>query len=61
MAALGAELTLIPSEEGLTTRKLIQDMIEAARTLSQEPRSYWVDPLDNQDSIAGYYSLGEEI
>src|ERR1700704_4875789 len=37
MAALGAELTLVCSEGGLTTRKLILDMIEAARQLSQEP------------------------
>jgi len=61
MAALGAELTLIPSEGGLTTRKLILDMIEAARKLSQEPRTYWINQLDNQDSIAGYHALGEEI
>ena len=61
MAALGAELTLVPSEGGLTTRKLILDIIEAARTLSQEPRTYWIDQLNNRDSIAGYHSLGEEI
>jgi cysteine synthase A len=61
MAALGAELTLVPSEGGLTTRKLILDMIEAARGLSQEPHTYWTDQLNNQDSIAGYYPLGEEI
>jgi cysteine synthase len=61
MAALGAELTLVPSEDGLTTRKLILDMIEAARRISQEPRTYWIDQLNNQDSIAGYFSLGEEI
>jgi len=61
MAALGAELTLVPSEGGLTTRKLITDMIEAARALSREPRTYWTDQLDNRDSIAGYYPLGEEI
>jgi cysteine synthase A len=61
MAALGAELTLVPSEGGLTTRKLILDMIAAARTLSQQPHTYWIDQLNNQDSIAGYYSLGEEI
>jgi cysteine synthase A len=61
MAALGAELTLVKSEGGLTTRKLILDMIEAARQLSEEPRSYWIDQLNNHDSIAGYYSLGEEI
>jgi len=61
MAALGAELTLVPSEGGLTTRQLILDMIEAARAISREPRTYWIDQLNNHDSIAGYSSLGEEI
>ena len=61
MAALGAELTLVPSEGGRTTRKLILDMIEKARQLSQAPQTYWSDQLNNQDSIAGYYGLAEEI
>jgi cysteine synthase A len=61
MAALGAELTLVRSEGGLTTKKLILDMVEAARQLSQEPHTYWTDQLNNHDSIAGYYQLGEEI
>lgn len=61
MRALGAELVLVPSEGGLTTRKLILDMIEAARTLSREPHTYWTDQLGNHDSIAGYHPLGEEI
>jgi cysteine synthase len=61
MAALGAELTLVPSEGGLTTKKLILDMIETARQLSREPHTYWTDQLNNHDSIAGYHPLGEEI
>jgi cysteine synthase A len=61
MAALGAELTLVPSEGGRTTKQLILDMIEAARALSREPRTYWTDQLNNHDSIAGYHPLGEEI
>src|SRR5262245_7993456 len=61
MAALGAELTLVPSEGGLTTKKLILDMIETARGLSQEPNTYWTNQLENHDSIAGYHPLGEEI
>jgi cysteine synthase len=61
MAALGAELILVPSEGGLTTKKLILDMVETARGLSREPHTYWTDQLHNQDSIAGYFSLGEEI
>ena len=36
-------------------------MIEAARALSREPHTYWTDQLNNQDSIAGYHALGEEI
>ena len=61
MAAFGADLTLVPSEGGLTTKKLILDMIEAARVLSREPHTYWTDQLNNHDSIAGYHSLGAEI
>jgi cysteine synthase A len=61
MSALGAELTLIPSEGGLTTKKLILDMIEAAKEISKRPHTYWTDQLNNVDSIAGYYPLAEEI
>jgi len=61
MRALGAELTLVPSEGGLTTKKLILDMIEKARELSSEPDTYWTDQLNNHDTIAGYFPLGEEI
>ena len=61
MAALGAQLLLVPSDGGLTTKKLILDMIEAARELSRAPNTYWTDQLNNHDSIAGYFALGEEI
>jgi cysteine synthase A len=61
MAALGARLTLVPSEGGLTTKKLILDMIEAARALSREPHTYFTDQLNNADSLAGYQPLGDEI
>lgn len=61
MAALGARLTLVPSEGGRTTRKLILDMIETARRLAEAPNTYWTNQLENTDSIAGYFPLGEEI
>ena len=61
MSAFGAELTIVPSEGGLTTKKLILDMIETAREFSQKPHTYWTDQLNNLDSIAGYYPLAEEI
>lgn len=61
MVAMGAELTMIPSEGGRTTKKLILEMIEAAREFSRRPGVYWTDQLNNHDSITGYYPLAEEI
>jgi cysteine synthase A len=61
MAAFGAKLTVIPSDGGLITRELIARMIETARDISQRSGAYWTDQLNNTDSIAGYYPMGEEI
>lgn len=61
MAAYGAGITLVPSEGGRTTKKLILDMIEKARELSRAPDTYWTNQLENTDSIAGYHALGDEI
>lgn len=61
MAALGAELTLVPSEGGKFTKKLFLDMIETARGLAREPNTYWTNQLENRDSLSGYYGLAEEI
>ncbi len=61
MAALGAELTLVPSEGGQTTKKLILDMIEAARKIAADPNTFWADQLNNPDTITGYLALGDEI
>ncbi len=61
MAALGAELILVPSEDGRTTKGLIREMIETARGLSAGPDVFWADQLNNHDSIGGYHALGEEI
>jgi len=46
MAAFGAELTLIPSEGGFSTKKLFLEMIETARAISREPGTYWVNQLE---------------
>jgi cysteine synthase A len=61
MAALGAELTLVPSEGGKITKQLIVDMIATAREMSLQPNTYWTDQLNNTDSLEGYIPLGEEI
>ena len=61
MAALGAELTIVPSDGGRSTRELFQKMVETARELSRAPGSFLFDQLNNPDIIAGYFALGDEI
>ena len=61
MAAFGATLTLVPSEGGRTTRKLILDMVEAARRLAEVPGTFWSNQLHNTAAVAGYEPLAEEI
>lgn len=61
MKALGAEITLVPSDAGRITEKLIKEMIETAREASRRPGHWWVDQLNNHDAVKGYLPLGEEI
>jgi cysteine synthase A len=61
MAAFGARLVLVESEDGLFTEKLFLEMIATARRISAETGAYWTDQLNNADAIAGYHGLGEEI
>ena len=61
MVSLGAQLTLVPYDGGGITKQLILNMIEVARDIASEPNTYWTDQLNNTDSIAGYFPLGEEI
>jgi cysteine synthase A len=61
MRAFGADVSIVPSQDLGITEKLIKEMIEETRVMSQEPDHWWSDQLNNQDAIAGYYPLGEEI
>jgi len=61
MAALGAELTLVASATGGTTKELTLEMIETARRLATEPGSYWTDQLNNSDQVASYTRMADEI
>lgn len=61
MAALGAELTLVHSPGGGTTKALTLEMIEVAGQLARQPGSYQTDQLNNCDVIPGYMCMGQEI
>lgn len=61
MEALGANLTVVPSDGGRITPDLVPRMIEEARKLAAEPNTYWTDQFNNTDSLVGYRQVGEEI
>ena len=61
MRAFGAQITDVRSENRKITEKLIKEMIETSRAISQRPRHWWSDQLNNRDAFTGYYPLGEEI
>ena len=61
MKALGAQVTLIASEDGGMTEELTRQMVEAARKLAEAPGSFWTDQLNNTDQLPSYRAMGEEI
>jgi len=61
MAALGAELTLVPSVGGGMDAGLTRSMIAAADAIARRSGAYWTDQLNNADQLAAYRALGEEI
>jgi len=61
MQLLGAELQVVHSDNGRMTEKLTQDMIEAARLITEETGGFWTDQLNNTDQLAAYHEMAEEI
>jgi cysteine synthase A len=61
MRALGANVIELPSEEGRTTKELIQRMIARAADLSAEPGACFADQFNNPDAAGGYSPLAGEL
>lgn len=61
MKAFGAELDLIPSENGVITAKLFELMAARAKELSQEPNTFWTDQFNNPDNRSAYHNMAKEI
>jgi cysteine synthase len=61
MAALGAKLTIVPSDAGKMDAKLTRDMIAAARRIAEASGAFWTDQLANADQLAAYRAMADEI
>jgi cysteine synthase A len=61
MRALGATLTLMPSEGGMITPRLFRDMSAEARRRAEDPEVFYSDQFHNEDAIRGYMGIGREL
>ncbi len=61
MRILGADLEIVQSENGGMTEKLTRNMIETARTATARTGGFWTDQLNNEDQLAAYRRMAEEI
>lgn len=61
MAALGADLTVVPSDNGKMDEALTRNMVEAARVIAEDTGGFWTNQLANKDQISAYHRMGDEI
>ncbi|HVR66257.1 MAG TPA: cysteine synthase family protein [Verrucomicrobiae bacterium] len=61
MAALGAELTVIPSSAGGMDAALTRNMVETARRIAEQTGAFWTDQLKNTDQLIAYHGMATEI
>ncbi|HSP14360.1 MAG TPA: cysteine synthase family protein [Thermoanaerobaculia bacterium] len=61
MQILGAKLHILPSDGGGQTEKLTRDIIEAARVITVNTGAFWTDQMRNEDQLAAYHTMAEEI
>ena len=61
MEAYGAKVTDVPSDQGRITESLIKEMIRVSGEIADRAGHWWCDQLNNEDAMAGYLPLGEEI
>jgi cysteine synthase len=60
MRALGAEVELVPSPDGITPG-LIPAMMRRAAEITAQTGAFATDQFNNADMVAGYRRLGEEL
>ncbi|KAH8881767.1 cysteine synthase [Thozetella sp. PMI_491] len=61
MRLLGAKLTIIPSENGKVTEKLIKSMIHEANIIKEKTGAYITNQMENTDELQAYVKLADEI
>lgn len=61
MRAFGAEVDIIPSENGTITAKLIASLVARAKELSRQPNAFLTDQFNNVDNRNAYHTMAREM
>ena len=61
MRAFGAQLEIVPSDNGKITAKLIDTLVERARVLSKQPNTFWPNQFNNVDNRNAYHTMAREV
>jgi cysteine synthase A len=61
MQVFGAQLHVIPSDDGKLTPPLFRKMLDETQRLASQPDTYYTDQFNNPDAIQGYMGIGREL
>jgi cysteine synthase len=61
MEVFGADLTVIPSQNGKVTPDLVPRMMQRAGEIADSEPSYFTNQLHNTDALKGYEGIGREL
>jgi len=61
MKALGAKLSIVPSQGGMVTPDLTPRMMQRAQEIANSEPSYFTNQLHNADAAKGYEPIAQEL
>jgi cysteine synthase A len=61
MRVFGAELRIVPSDNGKVTPALFERFRAQIAVLAAEPDTLWTDQFNNTDALEGYAGIGREL
>jgi cysteine synthase A len=61
MRLFGADLEILPAEDGKLVPELYQRMKKRAEELAQQPGTFYTDQFHNTDAIRAYMGIGAEL
>jgi cysteine synthase A len=61
MRAFGADLEVLESDGGRVTPALFDRFKARIAVLREEPDTFWTDQFHNDDALAGYRQIGDEL